>query len=233
MTLWTPNKKTSNSLGPVSYGTSRCKNDTINPISKPRLTPLHGGHSRKTSKPLQSSLHDDLRHSTVSVQNSILPKFSESTVSTKGSTLPRSSESNVFEITNNPAIMLLPHVLVESTVSDIPLSLLVDSGSSVSLLKITCIERLPKLNKEKNQLKGIDSSEEPIQTRGHFQLKLRLPKSSISHQFHVIDKIHLPYDGIIGSDMLNAHSCNIDITNNALHIGKSSLKLHFTIQLST
>lgn len=160
----------------------------------------------------QVSSHDNLPNPTVSTQD------------LKSSKL---TESNVFEITNNPALTLLPHVLVESSVSDTPLSLLVDSGSSVSLLKHDCLSKHPKLIKEKIQLKGIDSSEGAIQTRGHFQLKLRLPKSNVSYKFHVIDKIHLPYDGIIGSDMLNALNCNIDYTNNSLHIGKSTIKLHF------
>lgn len=143
-------------------------------------------------------------------------------------TNPNPPKPNVFEITSNPAKTLLPHVLVESSVSNIPLSLLVDSGSSVSLIKYSCIEKHPKLESEMIKLKGIDSEDEPINTKGHFQLKIYIDKQKkITHKFHVVDKIHLPYDGIIGSDLLNAYSCNINYTNDLLHIGKLSLKLHF------
>lgn len=139
----------------------------------------------------------------------------------------RPSIPSVFEITCDPSKTLLPHVVIQSSVSDLPLTLLVDSGSAVSLLKHACLERHPKLIKECIKLKGIDSKDEPISTRGHFQLKIRLPKSNISHQFHVVDAINLPYDGIIGSDMLNALGCNINYDTNMLHIKKSYLKLYF------
>ncbi|KAH9638024.1 hypothetical protein HF086_014885 [Spodoptera exigua] len=174
-----------------------------------RISPQHGDYSIQTPTTSQLPLHGALPKSMVSMQNKVLLK------------------SNVFEISSNPTMRLSPHVLVESSVSEIPLSLLVDSGSSISLLKQSSIEKQPKLINEKIQLKGIDMAEDCIKSQGHFKLQIKLPKSSVSHQFHVIERINLPYDGIIGSDFLNAHNCNINYTKNLLQIGGLSLKLHF------
>ncbi|KAH9631555.1 hypothetical protein HF086_004716 [Spodoptera exigua] len=178
-------------------------------VSKSKISPQHGDYSIQTPTTSQLPLHGALPKSMVSMQNKVLLK------------------SNVFEISSNPTMRLSPHVLVESSVSEIPLSLLVDSGSSISLLKQSSIEKQPKLINEKIQLKGKDLAEDCIKSQGHFKLQIKLPKSSVSHQFHVIERINLPYDGIIGSDFLNAHNCNINYTKNLLQIGGLSLKLHF------
>ncbi|KAL0818955.1 hypothetical protein ABMA28_008252 [Loxostege sticticalis] len=49
----------------------------------------------------------------------------------------------------------------------------------------------------------------------------------ISHKFHIVNDINLPYDGIIGSDFLTAFNCNINYTKDTLKIFKNTLKLYF------
>ncbi|KAF9411114.1 hypothetical protein HW555_009976 [Spodoptera exigua] len=56
------------------------------------------------------------------------------------------------------------HILVDSPVAEIPLSLLVDSGSAVCLLKHSSISKHPRLIKEPIKLKGIDPGDEPTTT---------------------------------------------------------------------
>lgn len=139
-------------------------------------------------------------------------------------------DNKIFEITANPTKILLPHILVKSSVSDIPLSLLIDSGSSISLIKYDSIQTHLTLVKEQVNLKGIDPGQESTRTMGHFNLKLQLLDSKqkpVIHKFHVVREIDIPYDGIIGSDMLNAFGCNIDYTNNTLRINNIRSKLLF------
>lgn len=75
------------------------------------------------------------------------------------------------------------------------------------------METNPKRLKETIGLKGINLTEESTQTRGYFYLSLYFPKFRISNKFLVINKIHLIYDDIIGSDLLKAHNCSRDYSN--------------------
>ncbi|XP_053612629.2 uncharacterized protein LOC128676517 [Plodia interpunctella] len=179
-------------------------------------------------KPTRSSVSTaSMQQSKVDLSKSTKSSESAASVQLKTTSSLDPSKPKVYNISNIPSKTLLPHVLIKSSVSDIPLSLLVDSGSSVSLLKHSCIMKHPKLTKDIIQLKGIDPTDNPICTQGHFLLKLQLPKFDISHKFHVTDIPDLPYDGIMGSDFLNAHNCNINYNNNILYIRNTSIRLHF------
>lgn len=120
-----------------------------------------------------------------------------------------------------------------SPVSQNPLTLLVDSGASVSLIKSTCLQNAPILVKEPINLKGIEPGDHSsTKTLGHLLLEMHLienKKSSITlfHKFHVINEIHLPFDGIIGTDLLNSFSCKIDYNLNTLTIKD----IHIPLQL--
>ncbi|CAH4026735.1 unnamed protein product [Pieris brassicae] len=175
----------------------------------------------KSSVSVQQSKTSDLpiTKSSVSVQQSKtsdLP-INKSSVSAQECTTNLPKPTRSYEILSDPSKTLLPHVLVDSSVSDIPLSLLVDSGSSISLLKNISIQKQPRIIKESIQIKGIDSSDEAINT-AKIQLKLKISNSTLTHKFHIVNNINLPYDGIIGSDMLNALSCKIDYTKDLLYI---------------
>lgn len=68
---------------------------------------------------------------------------------------------------------------------------------------------------------------------GHFNLKLYLNKSQrkhISYKFHVVKDINLPYDGIIGSDMLDSFKRAIDYNKDNLRINNEDVKLQFAKQ---
>lgn len=141
-----------------------------------------------------------------------------------------SNETNkeIYEVHIDTTKRLLPHVLVDTQASDIPLSLLVDSGSAICLLKESSVQIDQKLIKESIKLKGIDPSDETTHTEGHFQLKLKFDNKPIPFKFHVVRDINLPYDGIIGTDFLTAFGCKIDYTHDILKIGKLDIKLHFS-----
>ncbi|CAH4030463.1 unnamed protein product [Pieris brassicae] len=185
----------------------------------------------KSSVSVQQNKTSDLptTKSSVSVQQSKTSDLptTKSSVSAQECTTNLPKPTRSYEILSDPSKTLLPHVLVDSSVSDIPLSLLVDSGSSISLLKNISIQKQPRIIKESIQIKGIDSSDEAINTAGHFQLKLKISNSTLTHKFHIVNNINLPYDGIIGSDMLNALSCKIDYTKDLLYIDHKPLKWLF------
>lgn len=140
---------------------------------------------------------------------------------------PKSNK--IYEINLDTTKRLLPHVLLGSQISHVPLSLLVDSGSAICLLKESSINKNQGLVKEPIKLKGIDPGDEPTPTEGHFQLKLKLDgKHSATFKFHVVKNINLPYDGIIGTDFLTAFGCKIDYIQDVLKIGSLNIKLHFS-----
>ncbi|KAL0860508.1 hypothetical protein ABMA27_009882 [Loxostege sticticalis] len=136
-----------------------------NSISKPELSQasLHDRPAKSTvsvqqpskvdlPKPSKStvSVHQpskvDLPKSTVSVQQPSKVDLPKSTVSRQQPSkvdLPNPAKSNIFEIINNPAKTLLPHILVKSSVSSIPLSLLVDSGSSKKSYSFSYVPSTP------------------------------------------------------------------------------------------
>ncbi|XP_064292930.1 probable serine/threonine-protein kinase nek3 [Plodia interpunctella] len=118
-------------------------------------------------KPTRSSVSTaSMQQSKVDLSKSTKSSESAASVQLKTTSSLDPSKPKVYNISNIPSKTLLPHVLIKSSVSDIPLSLLVDSGSSVSLLKHSCIMKHPKLTKDIIQLKGIDPTDNPVCTQG-------------------------------------------------------------------
>ncbi|KAL0868268.1 hypothetical protein ABMA27_007799 [Loxostege sticticalis] len=100
----------------------------------------------KSTVSVQQPSKVDLPKSTVSVQQPSKVDLPKSTVSVQQPSkvdLPNPAKSNIFEIINNPAKTLLPHILVKSSVSSIPLSLLVDSGSSKKSYSFSYVPSTP------------------------------------------------------------------------------------------
>lgn len=118
-------------------------------------------------------------------------------------------------------------MLIQTELADSPLSFLVDSGSTVSLIKSSSISKNKPIVKTKQiLLKGIDVNSELTRTLGHFSMKL-FPNSETCHEFHIVNKINLSYDGIIGSDLLNKLECTIDYNQSSLLIKNRSMPLLF------
>lgn len=139
-------------------------------------------------------------------------------------------DAKVYEISIDVQKRFLPHVLLETQVSKFPLTLLVDSGSAVSLLKITRLHKNIELHKESIKLRGFDTThdDETTSTLGHLRVKLQISKDRyLNHKFHVINDIDFPYDGIIGNDLLSKFNCTIDYTTDTLTIKTTKVKLHF------
>ncbi|CAG9109133.1 unnamed protein product [Plutella xylostella] len=136
--------------------------------------------------------------------------------------------SKVYEINSNVKKICLPHILVETSVSKTPLSFLVDSGSSVCLVKKSSIPTVTKLEKEIIQLKGIDAGDELTHTLGSVNVHLFPKHNSVSYKFHVVENINLEHDGIIGTDLLKEKGCYLDYASEKLKLDKHTVKLIFT-----
>lgn len=93
-------------------------------------------------------------------------------------------------------------------------SFMIDSGSSVNLIKIKALAR-PQIDTENRvSLRGIANT--TVHTRGSTSLNILEHDTS----FDVIDdNIPLPYDGVIGANFLKKHSAILDYTNQELRIG--------------
>ena len=135
----------------------------------------------------------------------------------------------ILKTTSDPSKTSLPHVKLKTTLSRQPLSLLVDTGSSVSLIKQSAIEIMPTLTSDKINLRGIDAADVATTTLGHFQLEIptNTRTQNISYKFHVVKKINLTYDGIIGNDLLNDLVCTINYNTNTLKIQTLHIPLQF------
>ncbi|CAH3818633.1 unnamed protein product [Pieris brassicae] len=173
--------------------------------------PLHGCHiiNQRDDIMTRSSVSTITKCPTKSYASAAKFGLPNSTVNTntQHSTTTSSNSKDtptVFEVTSNAIKRSLPYVLLQTNVSEIPIKFLIDSGSSVSLMRQSCIQKKLFFEPPKILLKGINSNSEATKTLGQFPLKFFLSnKQNISFDFHPVDDVNLPYDAIIGNDFLN------------------------------
>ncbi|CAF4830994.1 unnamed protein product [Pieris macdunnoughi] len=88
---------------------------------------------------------------------------------------------------------------------------------------------MPNLVDDIIQLKGINSNNETVPTLGHFQLQLFVGiDTDLAYRFHVVEKIDLGYDGIIGTDFLNDLDGIIDYNSDVLKIRNFTIKIDYS-----
>ncbi|CAK1543112.1 unnamed protein product [Leptosia nina] len=136
----------------------------------------------------------------------------------------------IYEISSIPNKMYLPYVVVQTSVANKPLRFLVDTGSSICLIQNSSIESFSHLLLKGNiiKIKGINSRDDTMATLGDFDMNLIFGKESIPFTFHIIEQVHLPYDGIIGNDLLTRFQCSVDYNRQILNLEKNKIKLNFT-----
>lgn len=139
------------------------------------------------------------------------------------------NELKTYNITTNPTKKYLPFVEVQSSVSSKPLKLLVDSGASISLIKIDAVEKMPEIVKHIISFSGIGSIDNPMHSFGHIIVNF----DSLNNHFHVVPNIYFPYDGIIGNDFLSTNNCKIDYAEGLLLVDKIKLHLKFNEPIFT
>lgn len=96
-------------------------------------------------------------------------------------------------------------------------TLLVDTGSSVSLLNANVLKKNIHLAKNK-KIELTSATGHNALTLGLCSSKIKLSNYIITHDFHIYDNIAIPvkYDGIIGFDFLKEFNCVLDFDKNVL-----------------
>lgn len=95
------------------------------------------------------------------------------------------------------------HITCKSAASKTnELSLLIDTGSQVNILKINCLSGELKVNEtQKIKLRGIHK--EPIQTIGKIKIPIELNNNIIDTEFNIVGtQFPIPRDGILGHESL-------------------------------
>lgn len=141
----------------------------------------------------------------------------------------------IYEFTSNIPNKYLPYIKVNSPVSSNDLSLLVDTGASISIIKKSVIDDMPVINESiKFQIKGIDSTtDNPLCTLGQIPITIFTHDKShsdcryLTHIFNVVNELSIPYDGIVGNDLFNSMSGQINYDEGVLHLKNIELKMHF------
>ena len=137
-----------------------------------------------------------------------------------------SIDYKVYEVNTNLKTYL-PYVVAQSSVSEKPLTLLIDTGASLCILKKSCLIKPPESRVDVVRIKGIDSKD-PITSHGSLTLDLSLsPGYIVSHKFHIFDNLGFPYDGIIGNDLFVKNGCRINYDSGMLEIAHHHIKLSF------
>ncbi|CAF4921592.1 unnamed protein product [Pieris macdunnoughi] len=214
---------------PICRYCSTTKQKINNPFvsSTSSLLTKHVTFDTNVSKPTKSSCAKSVsqlqnkKHTPSPCPTPIIP--------TKDESFRTERNYPVYEVTTNSQKRYLPHVSLNTQVNQQPLIFLVDTGSCVSLIKKTSITSMPNLVDDIIQLKGINSNNETVPTLGHFQLQLFVGiDTDLAYRFHVVEKIDLGYDGIIGTDFLNDLDGIIDYNSDVLKIRNFTIKIDYS-----
>ncbi|CAH2099949.1 unnamed protein product [Euphydryas editha] len=125
----------------------------------------------------------------------------------------------------------LPHVFLLTKHTTQSLVLLVDTGSSASLVKQESLYKKPQLSTEIVRLKAINDSGTYCETLGTFQMQFYLSLEVFSYKFHVVKDVSLDYDCIIGTDCLGHLKAVIDYDKECLTMNNHTLPLRFKLPI--
>lgn len=101
-------------------------------------------------------------------------------------------------------------IVVNSSSSDQKLIILVDSQADISIIKLSALKKIVKIdNNEVVIMRGITN--ETISSMGSCFVNISIQNLSIEHKFHVVsDEFPMPAHAIVGKDFLRRHGCYID-----------------------
>lgn len=93
------------------------------------------------------------------------------------------------------------------------LSILVDTQADITIVKISCLLDLNKLDKsEIITMKGITNEKQF--SLGSMMMNFCFSEFSIEHKVHVVaDDFQMPAHGILGKDFLHLYKCLVDYSN--------------------
>lgn len=125
----------------------------------------------------------------------------------------------VYDISQSK-ISLLPFIEVKTSHSERPLKFLIDTGSSICLVKKSSLSKEPILESDIVKFKGINDVGSFAETKGRFTLSIQHENATASFpfHFHVVSNVNLDYDGIIGTNFLSTYKASILYTDSKLQL---------------
>lgn len=143
-------------------------------------------------------------------------------------------EKNSYTINNIINKISLPHVLLKTNMNNKPLRFLIDTGSTISIVKLSSLLNQPVLGPDIITIKGISDNDSTCESLGSIELGFEYQISSTSKimfgfMFHAIsDTINLYYDGIIGSDFIQNFKIDIQYSTNSLNLQSYLIPICFS-----
>lgn len=108
-------------------------------------------------------------------------------------------------------------IIVNSDITTRPVTFLVDTGSSISLINASVIKKDTSIDCNK-KVELISATGHNTSTIASCTSKLNINNNILQFVFHVYDGNTIPikYDGILGYDFMHSFNCMIDLQNNIL-----------------
>lgn len=160
------------------------------------------------SIPCNKPRHNESEICNISYQNNLPTKVPINPESSVFDPVP------IFELNIYKHKISLPYTSLLTKHSPKNLSFLIDTGASISIIKLASLKDKPELLSDTVEIKGINDTDSFCSTLGSSYLQLLLNNKIYSHKFYVVDdNVNLKYDGIIGSDLLQTSNANIDYTS--------------------
>ena len=162
------------------------------------------------------------------------PSSRETSSSFSGDFSKDSNKNKNYIINNINNKVSLPHVILKTNMNDKPLCFLVDTGSSISIVKYSLLLNSPMLSRDIIVIKGLSDNDSTCESLGSIELRFEYRISSQSKiifnfLFHAIsDAIKFPYDGIIGSDFIQHFKSDIHYSTNTLKLEEYSIPISFS-----
>lgn len=243
----TPIRKNNLNCVPKLSSTQVSKNIKTTRLSHRALNffPAQVSSNIETTSPSHSALKFSPAQVSANIEttcpSNCAPKFSSAQVRANSETLKNNKnnfssrqKSNVFirdykrektcTINNVNNKVSLPHVYLKTNFNDKPLCFLIDTGSTISIVKLSSLQNKPVLGPEIIKLKGLSDNDSYCESLGSVTLKFEHRVSSknklvFDFVFHAIsDTINLYYDGIIGSDFIQYFKLDIQYSTNTLRV---------------
>ncbi|XP_039315510.1 uncharacterized protein LOC113006333 [Solenopsis invicta] len=105
------------------------------------------------------------------------------------------------------------------------LSLLLDTGATITLIKVGSLKGETKMREERMTLTGVTGHK--IHTIGKIRATINIGNQKIRHTMHVVkDDFPIDYEGILGIDFLNKQGAKCDHGKKQVRIGEAIFKLH-------
>lgn len=149
----------------------------------------------------------------------------KSNMRTKSKSTFKLQDKPVTESYNIKSLNIPPENLLHCKfhVNGQPLTLLIDTGAAISVIRKDRIGNNSIDSKNKVSIIGVSNTKSTIQTYGTSEISLDLFPT---HKFHIAD-INIVADGILGNDFMSKFNAHIYVQSKTMRIRDISYKLFF------